>query len=218
MKSILLSVSVLLFFGSCKKMFLYHPDEVRPDARNLNATNIARIEKLPVKSTFKFILVGDTQRFYDELDAFVSHVNGRSDISFILLDGDLTDFGLNMEFNLIAEKLGRLEIPYVSAIGNHDKLANGTRIFQEMFGPENFSFAFGGSKFIGINTNSQEAGFDGTVPDLNWLKNEVDHDGDAENLFVFSHVAPYSSDFDRTLEAGYTAILRSNPNTRISLP
>jgi len=217
MKRILPLALLLLSLSSCKKMFLYHPEEVRPDYHNLNAINLERLAALPEKTNFKFVLVGDNQRFYDQFDDFITLMNSRDDISFILLDGDMVDFGLNKEYNWVAERMQRLNKPYICALGNHDMLANGKLIFNEMFGPENFSFTWSGSKFIVINTNSREAGFDGTVPDINWLSNEVHNDGGATNLFVLSHVAPYSGDFDRNLEQPYAQALESNPHTRISL-
>jgi 3',5'-cyclic-AMP phosphodiesterase len=217
MKRFLPFLLVLTLLTSCKKMFVYHPDEVRPDQTDLNARNIARLEAMPPKSSFKFILIGDTQRFYDQLDQFVKMVNGRDDVSFVILDGDLTDFGLNFEYNLIAERLMRINIPVISVLGNHDMVANGTLLFRKMFGPENFTFSFGRSKFIALNTNSREANFNGTVPDISFMQKEINNADDYDNVFVVSHVAPFSGDFDKKLEPEYRKALESNPKTRLSL-
>ncbi|MET0638371.1 MAG: metallophosphoesterase [Chitinophagaceae bacterium] len=217
MNKIIPLLFLILLGSSCKKAFVFHPDEIRPDETGMNAKNIARLAALPVRSAFKFILIGDTQRFYDQLDEFVEMVNSRDDVSFVILDGDLTDFGLNFEFNLIAERLNKIKIPVISVLGNHDMLANGTTIFRKMFGPENFTFSYGKSKFIALNTNSREANFNGTVPDIAWLGSELKNDKEFANLFVVSHVAPFSGDFDRKLETAYRSALESNPRTRLSL-
>ena len=37
--------------------------------------------------------IGDTQRTYDETEAFVHHANGRDDIDFVIHGGDYTEFG-----------------------------------------------------------------------------------------------------------------------------
>jgi hypothetical protein len=189
---------------------------VRPNETALNSRNIERISKLQAKSTFKFILIGDTQRFYDELDDFVAHVNSLNDISFILLNGDLVDFGLNREYNWIASQLKELKIPYIAALGNHDMLANGRKIFHEMFGPENFSFSYGKNKFVCLNTNSREVDYNGQVPDTNWLSQQL-NDNEPDNIFVLSHVPPFSLDFDKNLEPAFTGLLAAQPRTRISL-
>ncbi|MCG2615830.1 metallophosphoesterase [Terrimonas sp. NA20] len=213
MKTTILLLVVLCVAG-CKMQ--YHPSEVRPDHTNLNVTNIDRLKKDVVGDTFSFILVGDTQRFYEQLDDFVSHVNGLPDIRFVLLNGDLVDFGLNKEYNWIAQRLLKLKAPFVATIGNHDMLANGRLIYDKMFGPENFSFYYGNSKFIGLNTNSEEVGFNGSLPDLNFLAGEM-ADTTARNIFLLSHVSPSSAAFDRNLEMNWVELLQSNPRTRISM-
>jgi 3',5'-cyclic AMP phosphodiesterase CpdA len=214
MKRHVLILLAIFTLYSCH--FVYHPDEVRPNAKNLNALNLEKINSLSGKNSFKFILTGDTQRFYDEVDKFIDHVNTQNDISFVLLNGDLVDFGLNREYNWVAEKFTRLNVPYIAAIGNHDMLANGRQIFHEMFGPENFSFTFSHSKFICLNTNSRETGFDGTLPDIPFLKQEL-ADTTPQNIFILSHVAPFSVDFDRNLEDDFRTALESNPRVHLSL-
>ena len=216
MNRIIYFIVALLMLSSCKR-FMFHPNEVRPDEEELNAKNISKISKLVVKPKFNFILMGDTQRFYEDLEDFVNHANTLDSVAFILLCGDLVDFGLNKEYNWIASKLKKLELPYVSVIGNHDMVANGEKIFGEMFGPDNFTFSYGDSKFICLNTNSREFDYNGQVPDLNWLAQELNNDAGFNNIFVLSHVPPYSVDFDKNLEAGFTGLLASQPKTRISL-
>jgi 3',5'-cyclic-AMP phosphodiesterase len=215
MKTFLTGMALCALISSCEK-FVYHPNEVRPDFKQLNARNIEKLQSRPFKNSLRFILVGDTQRFYEELDDFVNHVNSQNDISFVLLSGDLVDFGLNREYNWIAARLDRLNIPYIACIGNHDMLANGTLIFREMFGPENFSFEFSGNKFICINTNSRESGMDGSVPNISWLEAEL-LDTISQNIFILSHVPPFSADFDKNLESAFTSLLSSNPKTRLSM-
>ncbi|MEI9808826.1 MAG: metallophosphoesterase [Bacteroidota bacterium] len=142
---------------------------------------------------------------------FTAHVNSLDDVSFVLLNGDLVDFGLNNEFNWVAARLNKLKIPYITAPGNHDMLANGKKIFNEMFGPENFTFSYGANRFIVLNTNSRETGFDGTVPDISWLQQQLAFTDEYQNIFVLSHVAPFSADFDKKLEQPFYDALASIP-------
>ncbi len=206
---------ILCLVISCKN-FVYHPEEVRPNAKQLNQKNIDKLSGLSPKQNFKFIMTGDTQRFYEELEDFINHVNERNDISFVLINGDLVDFGWNNEYNWVAEKLARLKVPYICAIGNHDMLANGRLMYKEMFGPENFSFVYGNNRFICLNTNCRETGFDGTIPDMAWLKGEL-VDTTSTNIFILSHVPPFSDDFDRRFEFDFRVLIRSNPRTRLAL-
>src|SRR5688572_18744916 len=194
MKGILFVLTTCLLF-SCKNI-MYHPEEVRPNAKNLNAINIQKLQSQAPKTSYKFIMTGDTQQFYDELEDFIVHVNNMDDISFVLLNGDLVDFGWNNEYNWVADRLKKLKVPYITTIGNHDMLANGREMYKQMFGPENFIFNYGTSRFICLNTNSKEAGHDGTIPDMNWLTTQL-KDTTPQNIFILSHVPPFSPDFNR---------------------
>ena len=196
---------------------MFHPNVVRPDEKDLNKQNIEKISQLEIKPAFNFVLLGDTQRFYEELEDFVTHINSTDSVAFVLLCGDLVDFGLNTEYNWIASKLRKLRIPYVSVIGNHDMVANGRKIFHEMFGPDNFVFSYGSNKFICINTNSREFDFNGSVPDLSWLSQELNNDSSFNNIFILSHVPPFSIDFDKNLEPAFTGLLAAQPKVRVSL-
>lgn len=202
----------LSLLSACKNLFHYHPGEVRLEEseKNLNAKNLRRIQSLPAQDTFHFALIGDTQRFYDEVDDFVQDVNKRQDVSFVLLAGDITDFGLNKEYKWVHRALKKLAVPYIAVIGNHDLLANGRKVYQEMYGPEDFSFAFSGSKFICLNTNSEEFGFDGTVPNLPWLNQQLSDTVLHKSIFVIAHVPPFSAAFDKKLEQSYASLLAAS--------
>lgn len=215
-----IAIMLLCVLVSCKDLFQYSPKEVRleEEEKNLNAKNIKLIEAQAEKDTFKFVLIGDSQRFYDQAEDFVTEINKRSDISFVVLNGDITDFGLNKEFRWIYRELSKLKMPYIGVIGNHDMLSNGRFIYNEMFGPDNFSFTCNNNKFVCLNTNSREVGMDGSIPNLSWLRNELNKEGDYKGVFVLSHVPPFSAgDYDKNLELPYASILASNNKVRASL-
>ena len=74
--------------------------------------------------------IGDTQRTYDETEAFVYHANGRDDIDFVIHGGDYTEFGMTKEFGWAVERLNQLRVPYAGLIGNHDTLGNGHEVLR----------------------------------------------------------------------------------------
>lgn len=215
----LLIVMGCLSLFSCRKMIEYSPNEVRLKEfeKNLNAKNIARIESAPTVDSFKFVVIGDTQRFYDELEDFVASVNERNDISFVVLNGDITDFGQNKEYQWINRTLLKLKVPYIAVIGNHDMLANGEKIFHEMFGPVNFSFRCNNTKFICLNSCSREVGFDGSVPDLPWLRSQLSDLDTYNSAFVISHVPPFHEDFDQNLSKAYNELLVKSGKVHLSI-
>lgn len=95
----------------------YHPYDGRLDgdtSRGINPKNIGRIESSCAgKDTIRFLFIGDTQRSYDETEAFVEHVNQLDSIDFIIHGGDYTEFGLKKEFEWNDNILSRLKFPLV---------------------------------------------------------------------------------------------------------
>ena len=86
-------IFVMAFLGACD-MIEYHPYDVRIHGEtDMNRKNIPRIEAACAgKDTVRFALMGDTQRFYDETEDFVAHLNGRNDVDFVIHGGDVSDF------------------------------------------------------------------------------------------------------------------------------
>ncbi|HET6722867.1 MAG TPA: metallophosphoesterase [Chitinophagaceae bacterium] len=208
----------ILFF-SCKKLFTYSANEIQIDEkdRNQNIQNIERLRSKTQNASFRFVVITDTQRFYDEMDDFIKKINAYPDISFLVLVGDVTDFGLRSEYLWICQRLQKLSFPFIVVIGNHDMLGNGRELYKQMFGPENFGFSYSGYKFIVVNSNSQEVGYNGSLPDTSWLQQELSATPAQEKIFVFAHLAPFSGDFDRSLEQAYVRTLTNNGNVLYSI-
>ena len=88
-KHILWSLSGTILFASCE-VIDYHPydGKLSTDKRHLNEQHIAQIEAdTEGKDTLRFVLFGDTQRSYDEMEAFVQHINAQqNDLDFLILE------------------------------------------------------------------------------------------------------------------------------------
>lgn len=207
LKAVIAAVFALAI-QACDK-FEYSPYEVRldDDEQNINQNNIARIEALDLTptDTLRFILTSDTQGFYKANEALVRHINGRNDIAFVLISGDLTDFGLKKEFVLVHDGFKKLKIPYVAVVGNHDAIDNGKQVYKAMYGDFDTSFSVGENKFILLNTNSLE--FKKQVPDLAWLQNELAQSATYDHVFVVSHISPKSFGFEEMKAQKYGELL-----------
>ncbi|RDV16199.1 metallophosphoesterase [Pontibacter diazotrophicus] len=197
-----------LVLQSCSK-FEYSPYEVRlkEDEKHINQRNVARIEALDIGSadTLRFILTSDTQGFYQSNEDIVHHINGRRDVDFVLISGDLTDFGLQKEFVLVHDSFKKLKVPYIAVIGNHDAIDNGKQVYRAMYGDFDFSFAVGGRKFILLNTNNLE--FKKQAPDLEWLQKELAQSTGYDHTFVVSHISPTSFGFGKEKAQRYGDLL-----------
>ena len=205
--------------SSCKKLFSYSANEIQIEEkdRDQNIKNIERLQSKEPNDSFRFVVISDCQRFYEEMDEFIEKINGFPGISFLVLNGDITDFGQRSEYLWISQRLQKLSFPFLVVIGNHDMLGNGRELYKQMFGPENFGFSYSGHKFIALNSNSQEVGHNGSLPDTAWLQQELSSTPSQEKIFVFAHLAPFSGDFDRSLEQTYVRILTNNGNVIYSI-
>lgn len=182
--------------------------------RDINPRNIQRIEEeTQDKDTIRYALISDSQRWYDELDDFVDFANKRNDLDFIIHAGDLTDFGVTKEFLLQRDILEGLHRPYVALIGNHDVLANGDDIFRIVFGPLNFSFITGRTKFVCLNTNALESDYSNPIPDFSFIQAERDADRDKFDKTVFvMHAKPTSEQFNNNVKDVFQYSIKLYPN------
>ncbi len=141
---------------------------------DLNQKNLQKLLAAPTDDTVTIAFVGDSQRFYNEVEPFVAKANTIPAIDFVLLAGDISDFGLLQEQEWIVRRLSKLRKPYFGVVGNHDLVANGEEVFERMFGPLNDSFVYGGIKFVSHNTNGLEYKHR-RVPDLDLIMSHKIH-------------------------------------------
>lgn len=201
MKRLVTILLLPLLFYSCD-WFDYHPYDGKLNGElDINRKNIAKIEaKMAGKTSLKFAFTSDTQRWYDDTERVVKHINARDDIDFVLHGGDLTDFGVTKEFLWQRDILNKLNVPYVVVIGNHDFLANGQLIFQKVFGSLDFAFMAGNVKFVCLNTNALEMDYSHPVPDFKFIRGELDNDNKNHEKTVFlMHSRPFSEQFNNNV-------------------
>lgn len=203
---------LLLFISisGCSKIE-YSPSQIfdKNSFQDINADNLKRLGKGSDDDTVRFIITGDTQRSYDETIRFYKKVNSLSGVDFVIVAGDVTEFGTLKEMQWLARELNKLTIPYVAVIGNHDLTMRGRDIFTRMYGELNYSFTYAGVKFICHDTNSREYTFNGNVPSIPWLKKELQAEDGIHSYVAISHVPPIDNDFDQKLIKDYDAAFNS---------
>ncbi len=191
-------LSTFMLFSGCD-MIEYHPYDLRIDGEtHINATNIERIRKATQgKKEIKFIVISDTQRWYDETEDAVSFINQMEDIDFVLHTGDISDFGMKLEFVKQRDILNRLRVPYVSIIGNHDCLGTGPDVFHTIFGEDDFSFDAGDVHFICLNTNALEFDHSHEVPNLTFVGEDFKNlSSNSKKTVLAMHAGPFSDQFN----------------------
>lgn len=212
--NLLLILSLVSLLLACRKLE-FSPNQKfdKRSPRNINAENLKRIAASAGDDTIRFVVSGDSQRAYDDLKTFIEKVNSTPGIDFVFLNGDISDFGLLQEFKWIENYYSKLKVPYIGVIGNHDHVANGVDVYKRMYSEAlDFSFVYKGIKFVCHNTNSREYNFDGSTPDLPWLREQFKPEAGVTGYFAVAHVPPTSGDFDKNLFEDYGKILTDNGN------
>ena len=180
----------------------YHPYDTRVEGKHyINSTNIARIEAAcKGRKAIKFVLISDTQRWYDETRDAVNSINGQPGVDFVIHCGDISDFGATREFTLQRDILEKLKMPYVVLLGNHDCLGTGADTFRYVFGEPNFAFNAGDTHFLCINSNAFEYDYSTDIPDFKFI--ETDRDAlpaEVTRTVVAMHAQPTSEQFNNNV-------------------
>lgn len=197
-----LTVLFALLLTACDA-FDFHPYDVDIDGeQGINRKNIPIIERQTMgKDTLRVVFTGDTQGWLDETRDMVKDINLRADsIDFVVINGDIADFGLTNEFEWMRDEFNRLRVPYVCVLGNHDCLGTGRQAFHNIFGEDNYSFIAARVKFVCMNTNSIEFDYSEAVPNFSFLETEAKADTASFDRTVFTmHAAPYSDEFNNNV-------------------
>jgi Icc protein len=214
-----LAATVLL--TGCE-LFEFSPNETRaPEAyRDLTRKNLAALHARPNPlgdDSLRFVFISDSQRFYEEAEAFVASVNRQPGVAFVAIGGDISDFGLVREMRWVHDRLRHLHVPYLTVVGNHDLVANGRQAYQNVYGALNYSFTYAGTRFICLDTNGREYGFNGRVPDVGWLRAQLADSAEVARQVVLCHVPPEDADFDPQLEEPYVQALGGAPKLAFQL-
>lgn len=114
--------------------------------------------------------IGDLQKSVDD-------INSRLDVKFVILTGDISDFGYGADMKIAKSILDKLTKPYYIVPGNHDTKwsESGATVFSDIFGHRNISFTYGNFQFIGYQTGPILHRGDGYVTphDFEWISKEV---------------------------------------------
>lgn len=142
------------------------------------------ITAAPKSQPFKFIAYGDN-RTNAEAHASVLARMKPFHPDFVLQSGDMVENGEREElwtifFNTAQEFMK--DVPYYPALGNHER--NGAPYFKYFDAPRNYSFDYGNTHFVVLDSNTAEA--DQPAQDA-WLKKDLAAHQDATWRVVSFH-------------------------------
>ena len=143
---------------------------------------------------FKFALVTDTHignpNNDEDLQRTVDDINqNMPEIEFVIVSGDVTEFGSDEELTIAKNILDKLNVPTYVIPGNHDSnwSESGTNSFLKIFGTETFGFEHNGYKFFGLPSGPNMRMSPGQIPreGITWFKEQLEQtDKDTPIVFV----------------------------------
>lgn len=171
---------------------------------------LATLASTSQTAPFRFAFVTDTHigspngAAEEDLRRTVRDINLQSDLAFVLVTGDITEMGTDVEIRLAKSILDSLDIPWYPIPGNHDTgwSESGGQSFITVFGSDKFHFVFHGVHFVGCASGPYVRMSDGHIPRdaINWLDHELSSIGSSAPLFFVNHY-PIDSSLDNWYEA-----------------
>jgi outer membrane protein assembly factor BamB/predicted phosphodiesterase len=132
-------------------------------------------------ASFSFAWLSDTHvgsaNADDDLLASVHDINSQTGLSFVVVSGDITEYGSEEQLKKAREILGALKIPFHTIPGNHDTKwsESGATDFPRIFGADRFVFEHAGYRFIGMHQGPLMKMGDGhwAPQDVRWLREQL---------------------------------------------
>lgn len=130
---------------------------------------------------FSFAVLGDTRSGDAVFTKLLSQIEA-SGADFIIHLGDLVYHGYSGEFEAYQELIDAVPMPLIAVRGNHE-IASGTATFAHYIGAEDWTFDYGGCRFVGLDNG------DGKFDDLA-LQTAKDAIGGNRPTFLCFHMPP----------------------------
>ncbi|MDR2292580.1 MAG: PQQ-binding-like beta-propeller repeat protein [Prevotellaceae bacterium] len=186
---------------------------------------IANIIYVKEFKPFKFAFFTDihtgTATAEEDLMRCIEDVNSQNDIDFVIVNGDVTENGLNSELETVKYRLDRLNKKYYAIAGNHETkwTESGHTRFAQLFGDTKVTFKHKGIQFVGFSSGPVLRMGDAHVSprEINWLKNALQSmENIKQPIIIFTHV-PLIEPADQ-IDNGYEiADIIRKYNTRVIL-
>ncbi len=172
--------------------------------------------------TFRFAHVTDTHvggsTGAEDLLRTVADINQQTDIEFVILSGDVTEFGSEEELLEAKSIISKLVKPCYVTPGNHDSKwsESGNNDFVRIFGAEGYSFEKNGFLFVGTASGPNMRMAPGLVPreQMVFLDSILTNMKDPDQPIIFVNHYP----LDESLSNWYEVIdLLKTRNIQVSL-
>jgi len=166
---------------------------------NFNAVNLQNINQIKENikdKKFSFAVVGNIENSTSIFDKRILPVLKSNSADFIISTGNNVRDGNEGKYRVFYRTLQKMNIPFVTGVGQKEIGDEGFKNFYKYFGPFYFSFAAADSYFIFLDTT-------GHTPDnwqQSWLEDELKTAVSFENIFVIMNKAPFKVETESLLD------------------
>ncbi len=144
---------------------------------------------------FRFAMLSDThignETAKEDLERSIRDINAQPDVAFVMISGDITEFGSDEELKLAKSLFDQLKKPWYIIPGNHDAKwsESGCNTFHTVFGAETFSFTYKGYRFLGTSCGPNMRMGPGQIPreHIVWLEEQLKHQDKKQPLIFVNH-------------------------------
>ncbi|HET9279178.1 MAG TPA: PQQ-binding-like beta-propeller repeat protein, partial [Flavitalea sp.] len=163
---------------------------------------------LSAQGPFKFAFISDThigsQTAEEDLDRTITSINDDDSIAFVVITGDITEFGSDEELQMAKRLFDKLNRPWYIVPGNHDAgwSESGSNSFQKIFGAETFQFIHNNYLFIGTASGPNMRMSPGQVPreQIVWLDSSLNDVNNRDRPIIYLNHYPQDSSLNNWYE------------------
>ncbi|ADO77238.1 glycosyltransferase [Halanaerobium praevalens] len=167
--------------------------------QDFKAVNIKNVEKLQAnlkKEEYSFAVVGNIENSISIFDNQILPQITKSQVDFIVSTGNNLRDGDESKYRVFYRTLAKLNLPFLTAIGEKEFDDGGNQNFYKYFGPFYFAFELGDSYFIFLDTTANT--------NLNWQKkwlhNQLEMAKGYQKKIVIMNKAPIKLNPDYLLD------------------
>lgn len=158
---------------------------------NLSAGETKRIDPVQPSNTAdnNYAILGDSRDGYETFGKIIEQVNAMNPV-FVIDNGDLVYSGKPNQYRIFNQTTSGISATLCTTLGNHDIRGDGRETYKKLYGPEYYSFDFGGNHFIFLDSSRGYAEKQ-AIPDVQyaWIERDLQK-AQGKRIYVISHVPP----------------------------
>jgi 1,2-diacylglycerol 3-alpha-glucosyltransferase len=193
---IYINIIILLLVVGYKVYLNFH----EPDFIGSNFENIRRIEATDPKDAYSFVVFGSIESSINVFQKkIIGQINEDEDIVFAISTGDAVLDGSEDKYQILHQSLNRLNVPTIIGVGTREISNGGDIRFYRHFGPYFFSYTFGESYFIFVDTT----GLTPIEVQKDWIAAELRNAREYDHVFVFMNNAPVKTSEETLIQTSH---------------